>query len=75
MGQLCDDGCKVVLDQNDLAVVKNKNVILRGKRNRTDGLWDIPITKQHITENNWHLPQTQAGLYVTKTKQPPKRIT
>ena len=28
MGQLCDDGCKVVLDESDLAVVKHNNVIL-----------------------------------------------
>ena len=38
MGQLCDNECKVVLDRNNLAVVKNKNVILRGQRNITVGL-------------------------------------
>ena len=46
MEQLCDDGCKVVLDQHDLTVVKNYSVILQGMRNKSDGLWDIPIEQQ-----------------------------
>ena len=70
MGQLCDDGCKVVLDKSDLAVVNQNNVILRGKRNKTDGLWDIPITKQYITENNFQLPTTHAGMYDTNRYKP-----
>ena len=70
MGQLCDDGCKVVLDKSDLAVVKQNNVILQGKRNGNDGLWDIPITKQYITENNFQLPTTHAGMYETNRYKP-----
>ena len=47
IGQLCDDGCTAVMDKKDLAVVKKNTVILRGKRNKMDGLWDIPIEKIH----------------------------
>ena len=48
IGQLCDDGCTAVMDKKDLAVVKKNTVILRGKRNKMDGLWDIPIENNHI---------------------------
>ena len=75
MGQLCDDGCKVVLDQHDLAVVKNKTVILRGKRNKTDGLWDIPIVKRHLNNGNFQLPQTHAALYTVQQQQRVSHIT
>ena len=43
LGQLCDDGCSVVLRKKYLDVVKNGKVILKGTRNRQDKLWDIPI--------------------------------
>ena len=45
MGQLCDDGCKVLLDKNYLWAFKNSKIILKGYRSTNgDGLWDIPIT-------------------------------
>ena len=47
MGQLCNDGCKVILAKQDLAVVKDNHIILRGIQNKSDKLWDIPI-KKHI---------------------------
>jgi hypothetical protein len=43
IGQLCDDNCLVVFDKEQLRVFKNHECILTGTRNRTDGLWDIPI--------------------------------
>ena len=64
MGQLCDDGFEVVLTQNDLTVVKGNKIILRGKRNPTDGLWDIPIEKTTITSDNVVLPTTYLALYL-----------
>ena len=54
LGQLCDDGCRVVLRKKYLDVVKNGKVILKGTRNRQDKLWDIPIPQ---ALNNSH-PQT-----------------
>ena len=52
------------------AVVKHNNVILWGKRNKTDGLWDIPITKQYIADNNFQLPYTHTGMYNTNRYKP-----
>ena len=43
LGQLCDDGCNVNLDKHKLSVYKEENLIMEGVRNKTDGLWDIPI--------------------------------
>ena len=51
LGQLCDDGCLVNLTKDKLLVYKNDLLVLKGFRNRNDGLWDVP------------LPQTQQELY------------
>ena len=66
MGQICDNGCKVVLAQHDLAVVKNNHIILRGKRNKIDGLWDIPIEKTTILTNNFGHPKVHLAMYEYK---------
>ena len=46
LGQLCDDDCIVILTKQSLDVIKNKMTVLKGIRNHSDGLWDIPIKKQ-----------------------------
>ena len=43
LGQLSDDDCRVILDKKNLYVEKDDKLMLEGDRNRTDGLWDIPI--------------------------------
>ena len=43
IGQLCDDNCDVLLNKHTLLTVKEKEVILEGTINQTDGLWDIPV--------------------------------
>ena len=45
LGQLCDNGCIEKLDNNEINILKNKTLILKGHRNKTDGLWDIPIPR------------------------------
>ena len=63
LGQLCDDGCSIVLDKNKMIAVKDNTIVLKGKRNKKDGLWDIPITKTSITTNCCAPTKTHAGLY------------
>ena len=46
MGQLCDDKCQVVLTEKEMHVFKNNSIILKGKRNFRDGLWDVPLPLQ-----------------------------
>ena len=43
IGQLCDDNCITVLDKNEINIFKNNKCIIKGKRNKADGLWDIPL--------------------------------
>ena len=46
--QLCDNYCIVLLEKENMYAIKEDEVVLRGKRNLTDGLWDIPIHKSTI---------------------------
>ena len=53
-GQLCDDGCKVILEKHDATIIKNDHVVLKGKRNRKDRLWDIKLPilfMQNVTQH------------------------
>ena len=70
MGQLCDDGCAVVLLKDKLVVIKEKKIILQGTRNHTDDLWDIPIHKNNISPQNYKTPPIHAGLYQTNSLVP-----
>ena len=54
LGKLCDDNCTVILDKKRLLAIKEDEIILRGRRNYLDGLWNIPIQLPYrkITTNN-----------------------
>ena len=45
LGQLCDDGCTAILDRKQIQVVKDQHVVLKGRRNWMDGLWDIDLIR------------------------------
>jgi hypothetical protein len=70
LGQLCDDNCTVTLTKNLLRVTKNNQVIMRGIRNPSDGLWDIPITTRSISNSSNHSSsfQHRANVIITKDK-------
>ena len=38
LGQMCDNDCIAILDKNDINILKNTKLILKGHRNKTDGL-------------------------------------
>ena len=62
MGQSCDDDCCVVLNKNNLKVIKNNEIVLEGKHTHSDGLWDITI--HYLQEQlSFILPKTHPGLY------------
>ena len=46
LGQLTDDGCDVRMNDKKLKVTKEKETIMTGHRNFTDGLYDVHITKK-----------------------------
>ena len=51
IGQLCDDNCVALFSKNNLQVYKNGSIILEGKRNWSDRLWDININNKHENAN------------------------
>ena len=56
LGQLADDGCTTTITTPELVVKKKGKIILRGKRNYHDGLYDIPIYKTKIAPDNYIIP-------------------
>jgi hypothetical protein len=50
IGQLCDVGCKAVFRKRDLQIYDK--LVINGKRNQADGLWDIdiPSTKSNPSD-------------------------
>ena len=50
LGQLCDDGCTVVLNKNSLTAIKDDKILVQGVRNSQDGLWDIPLQPKASTQ-------------------------
>ena len=55
LGQLCNDGCNVLLTRKNLVAVKNNTIVLTGTRNPIDKLWDVPLPQQPtpITTSEW----------------------
>ena len=43
IGQLCDDNCTAVFTKTNMKVLKNDSIIIEGKRNLNDGLWDVTL--------------------------------
>lgn len=77
LGQICDDDCTIVMNSNNLYATKTKHVriqvkehdkIMRGVRNHSDGLYDIPIFKEKIDEN-YVLPHNKYILPTTKKEK------
>ena len=76
MGPLCDDGCTVILTDKELAAIKKNKVVLRGKRNRKDGLWDIPLRNHTTCMDNYNISQVHPSIYAPfgQNPRPPEKI-
>ena len=66
LGQLCDDNCVILLHKKVLLAIKNKEIVLKGIRNPIDRLWDIPVCKDIITEDNYPMPSIHPSIYATR---------
>jgi hypothetical protein len=73
IGQLCDDDCVALFSKYQVDIIKDGKIIIKGKRNTTNGLWNIPLapksdtspsssTKQHLTNSMIRSKQTKSGL-------------
>eukprot|EP00957_Ditylum_brightwellii_P009415 711803-Ditylum_brightwellii.AAC.1 len=55
VAELCNSGCKVNLDKNDVVVQKDGEKVVKGWRDRPTRLWRIPIVdKPAQPPNNQH---------------------
>ena len=63
LGQICGDGCAILLDKQRLTAFKDNQIVLQGIRNPHDKLWDIPVTKQTISPDNYALPSIHPSIY------------
>ena len=43
MGQLFDNNCVAIFTKFDVKILKNNRFIITGVRDRTNGLWNIPL--------------------------------
>ena len=44
IGQLCDDDCIAIFSKYDVQIIKDKQVLIKGKRT-DNGLWNIPLSE------------------------------
>ena len=68
LGQLCDDNCKIHLDKKELKVHKEKELVMKGYRNLSDRLWDIPIITK-LQQDNYKIPLIHPSIYMTTPKK------
>ena len=67
LGQLCDDDCNINLNKNTLIVIKDNKIIMNGTKNKSYGLWDMPIYPYTIQEI-YFLPPSIASLIKEEKK-------
>ena len=51
LGQLCDNDCHIHLNKEEMKVYKKEDLIMKGVRNKRDGLWDIPIQNKNCNHS------------------------
>ena len=62
---MCNDKCTVLLNKNKLLTIRDKVIVLEGNINFTYGLWDIPVPKYTISEQNYPTHPVHAWLYTS----------
>ena len=68
IGQLCDDNCWGLFNKKDLLIFKKKKLILRGKRNHNDGLWDVHMTSKYKSSSDHSCTKSKINV-ITKLNQ------
>ena len=59
LGFLCDGGCTITLDKQEMSVQKNGQEIIKGTRNNKTVIWEVPLkTQQPASEINNIMAQT-----------------
>ena len=79
MGQLCDNGCNVLLNKHNIYAINDKEVSIEGERNHRNGLWGNIIlsrtkNKMSVQTNNYPTIASHASLYKSTTKYKRQQI-
>jgi hypothetical protein len=64
--KLCNAGCQVNFTENECIVTKDRNEIVRGVKNASNGLWSVPISNQG-KQYALHAAQMANSAYHTST--------
>ena len=46
LGVICDDGCTITLDKQEVYIHKNGEEIIKGTRHKKTGMWEAPLGTQ-----------------------------
>lgn len=65
--QLCNDDRIISLDKKDIKLCKDEKLIIRGYRNPSDGLWDMPIKSTMQLDNVIH-PKPKGNAHSIKSE-------
>ena len=48
IGQICDNGCRVIFDALKMTVLRGNKTIITGDRQQDTGLWTVPLDQAHL---------------------------
>ena len=68
IGQLCDNERTVLFRKKTSSCFKNADLMLMGKHNKNDGLWDVEIKGNHTKTKNKHILHVNAIITKYRTK-------
>ena len=74
LGQLCDDGCIIHLQKRNIKIYKHNKILMKGERNKNNGMWEIEIGNEQNIQENKHIfstdqpQQANSGIYEFKKK-------
>ena len=68
IGQLCDDDCVAIFTKYDLRVMKDGTLIIKGKRNKANGLWHIPLSPSNESQIIPTSEECHSAIYNQSTK-------
>jgi hypothetical protein len=69
IGQLCDDDCVALFSKYQVDIIKDGQIIIKGKRNTTNGLWNIPLVPKSGTTFSTCTKQQHLADSVIRSKQ------
>ena len=73
VGQLDDDDCDTIFSKHAAYVLKNGKIIIKGKRNYINNLWNIPLTTTSAPTPS--TPTNNIALGIIQTSQTKQDLT